>query len=48
LNATIVIDLDKEISEELLNEMAFDEMLTKIFCQLSLNAMSGTDSGNLY
>lgn len=46
LNAMVVNDLDKEINEELLNEMAIDEMLTETFCQLSLNAMSGTDTGN--
>jgi hypothetical protein len=44
LNAMIVNDLDKEINEELLNEMAIDEILTENFCQLSLNAIVGTES----
>lgn len=39
-------DLDKEISEDLLNEMAIDDMLTEDFCQLSLNALAGTESAD--
>jgi hypothetical protein len=46
LNAIVVNDLDKEISEDLLNEMAIEEILTEEFCQLSLNALSGTESPN--
>jgi len=33
LNALVLNDLDKEINEELLNEMEIDEMLTENFCQ---------------
>jgi hypothetical protein len=43
----VVNDLDKEINEDLLNEMAIDEMLTENFGQLSLNAMAGTETTNL-
>ena len=42
INALVVNDLDKEINEDLLNQMAIDELLTEDFCQLSLNAMGGT------
>ena len=42
INALVVNDLDKEINEDLLNQMAIDELLTEDFCQLSLNAMAGT------
>jgi len=44
INALVVNDLDKEINEDLLNEMAIDELLTEDFYQLSLNAMAGTES----
>lgn len=44
LNALVLNDLDKELSEDLLNEMAIEEVLTEDFCQLSLNALAGTDS----
>lgn len=46
LNALIVNELDKEINEDLLNEMAIDELLTEDFCQLSLNGLAGTESGD--
>jgi len=46
LNALVVNDLDREIPEELLNEMAVDEMLTETFGQLSLNAIAGTEGAN--
>lgn len=42
----MVNELDKEINEDLLNEMAIDEMLTKNFGQLSLNALAGTEANN--
>jgi hypothetical protein len=44
LNALALNDLDKEISEDLLNEMAIDDMLTQNFCHLSLNAMFGAEA----
>ena len=40
----MVNDLDKEINEDLLNQMAIDELLTEDFYQLSLNAMASTES----
>lgn len=43
LNALVVNDLDKEINEDLLNEMTIEELLTEDFCQLSLNAITGTE-----
>jgi len=46
LNALALNDLDREISEESLNEMAIEDLITEDFCQLSLNAISGTDSLN--
>jgi len=39
-----VNDLDREINEDLLNEMAIDEAFTETFGQLSLNALAGTES----
>jgi hypothetical protein len=44
INALALNDLDREINEDLLNEMAIDEVLTKNFHQLSLNAIAGTES----
>lgn len=44
LNALAINDLDKEINEDLLNKIVVQEILTKDFCQLSLNALAGTQS----
>jgi hypothetical protein len=44
INALALNDLDREINEDLLNEMAIDEVLTENFHQLSLNAIAGTES----
>jgi len=44
INAMVLNDLDREIDEELLNEMAVQEILTEDFGQLSLNALAGTAS----
>ena len=46
LNASVVNDLDKEIDEDLLNEMAIDETFTENFGQLSINAMADTEAAN--
>jgi hypothetical protein len=46
INAMIVNDLDRELNEEFLNDMAIEEVLTEDFCQLSLNALAGTESDN--
>ena len=40
----VLNDLDKEIDEDLLNEMAIEELLNEDFCQLSLNALAGTEA----
>ncbi|WVZ78975.1 hypothetical protein U9M48_026610 [Paspalum notatum var. saurae] len=42
-NALVLNDLDKEISEEVLNQIAIEEVLTEDFCNLSLNALAGTE-----
>jgi hypothetical protein len=44
LHALALNDLDKEISEEALNEMAIEDLITKDFCQLSLNAISSAEA----
>jgi hypothetical protein len=46
VNALALNDLDREISEDMLNELAIDESLTENFGQLSLNALSGTQSAD--
>lgn len=46
LNTLALNDLDREISEDVLNEMAIEELITEDFCQLSLNAISGTESSD--
>lgn len=44
INAMVLNDLDREIDEELLNEMAVQEILTEDFGQLSLNVLASTTS----
>jgi hypothetical protein len=44
INALVVNDLDREISEDALNEMAIEDLIAEDFCQLSLNAIAGTAS----
>lgn len=46
INALVTNDLDREISEDVLNELAIEDMITEDFCQLSLNALSGTGASN--
>lgn len=46
VNALVANDLDRELSEEVLNEMAIEDMIIEDFCQLSLNAISGTEASN--
>lgn len=46
VNALVLNDLDREISEEVLNELAINEALTENFGQLSLNALAGTQSAD--
>lgn len=43
LNAIVVNDLDLELTEETLNQLAVEDALTKEFHHLSLNALSGTE-----
>lgn len=42
----MVNDLDVVLTDEVLNHLALEDALTKDFCQLSLNAMFGTDHGD--
>lgn len=47
MNALVVNDLDKkEIKEDMLNQLAVKDTLTRDFCQLSLNALSSVDTDN--
>lgn len=39
-------DLDRELIEEVVNELAAEDTLHEQFCQLSLNAFTSTDSTN--
>jgi len=43
-NAIIINDLDRELSDEVLNEMAAEDALQEEFGQLSLNALSSADN----
>lgn len=47
VNALVVndLDLDMALSDEVLAQLAVEDSLTTTFCQLSLNAISGTDEG---
>lgn len=44
LNALALNDLDREISEEALNEIAIEDLIAEDFCQLSLNALAIIES----
>jgi hypothetical protein len=46
-NALIVNDLDVVLAEEVLNQLAIEDTLTADFCQLFLNALSGTEVGEV-
>lgn len=43
LNALVVNELDVVLNDEVLNQLALEDALAENFCQLSLNAISGTD-----
>ena len=45
VNALVVNDLDSNLTDDILNQLAVEDALTDEFCQLSLNALAGTDSG---
>lgn len=44
-NALVVNGLDMHLSEEVLEQLALENALSDEFCQLSLNAVSGTEGG---
>jgi len=44
VNAIVLNDLDRELSDEVLNELAVEDQLHEEFCQLSLNALSSQNS----
>jgi hypothetical protein len=46
VNALALNDLDRELSDEVLNEMEVEDQLKEDFSQLSINAMLGQDSIN--
>jgi hypothetical protein len=41
-----VNSLDTNLTEDVLNQLAIEDVLTEDFCNLSLNAVSGTDTGD--
>jgi hypothetical protein len=43
-NAIILNDMDRELSDEVLNELATEDELHDQFCPLSLNAISSADT----
>jgi len=45
LNALALNDLDVVLTEEVLNQLAVEDALASDFCQLSLNALAGTEQG---
>jgi hypothetical protein len=44
VHALALDDLDQALSEETLNQLAVEDALAEDLCNLSLNAISGTDS----
>jgi len=45
-NALVINDLDRELSNEVLNDLATEDVLQEEFGQLSLNALSSADLSN--
>ena len=45
VNALSLNTLDVELSEHILSQLDMEDALSQDFCQLSLNALSGTDQG---
>jgi hypothetical protein len=45
VNALVVNDLDTELTEEVLQELAVEDVMAKEFCGLSINALAGTEEG---
>lgn len=46
LNALALNDLDVHLSEDTLNQLEIEDVLAQEPCQLSINAISGTESGD--
>lgn len=46
LNALVVNDLDVQLTEETLNQLEIEDVLTQELCNLSLNALAGTESAD--
>jgi len=46
LNALAINDLDRELTDEVLNDLAAEDALHEEFCQLSLNAISTRDKAD--
>ena len=44
INALAINDLDRELTDEVLNELAAEDILQEQFSELSLNALSGQDT----
>jgi len=45
VNALVTNDLDTNLTEDILTQLAVEDALNDEFCQLSLNALAGTDVG---
>ena len=45
-NALVVNDLDREHNDDVLNQLAIEDALPDQFCQLSLNALTSTDTSS--
>ena len=45
-NALVLNDLDRELSDDTLNELEAEDALHEEFCQLSLNALSSQENAN--
>lgn len=46
MNALVLNDLDVQLTDEVLNQLAIEDALAEEFCTLSLNAISGTENGD--
>lgn len=45
-NAIMVNELDRELSDDVLNQLAIEDALPDQFCQLSLNALTSSETSN--
>jgi hypothetical protein len=46
VNAIVINDLGAELTEETLNQLEMEDVITAEMSQLSLNVISGTESGD--